>query len=254
MPMERRMTKSTVVLAEGSSSLESKSRELTTGSLEALGTLDIKGTTEIGGTLGFGKLEERGGALIEARAFFCRSRAVIKMNHCAIQKNAFAACDEMRSSVAISDRKNPLVCPKPRRLDLFNHTINDPIKPLRWYLSHQTELCDSKAGTELLDIILTKGSATQVASSPPFFCGSPPSRAANPVIQDARFGEEKLTPLSPMQIPVSSGLSSSPSSSARKGGCVRTKFGHKPAAVRIEGFEFDCLDRDRRNCSIPAVA
>ena len=88
----------------------------------------------------------------------------------------------------------------------------------------------------------------QVASSPPFYCGSPPCRVSNPVIQDARFGNEKITPLSPA--PPSPPPSSS---SARKGGgCVRMKFGHTPAAVRIEGF--DCLRRDGRNCSISAVA
>lgn len=96
-------------------------------------------------------------------------------------------------------------------------------------------------------------SFTQVVSSPPFFCGSPPSRVANPLIQDARFGDEKITPLSPLSpVPPMNGLSAaSPSSSAKKGGCVRANFGNKPA-VRIEGF--DCLDRDKRNCSIPALA
>ncbi|KAF2311086.1 hypothetical protein GH714_019426 [Hevea brasiliensis] len=127
-------------------------------------------------------------------------------------------------------------------------------------VSHQAEVCDSKAGTDLLEIILTKGgcgveqSCTQVASSPPFFCGSPPSRVANPLSQDARFGDEKISPISPlMPVPIlsPSGLSSSPTSSTRKAGCVRSNFGNKPA-VRIEGF--DCLDRDRRNCSIPALA
>ncbi|PNT00409.2 hypothetical protein POPTR_015G047100v4 [Populus trichocarpa] len=120
--------------------------------------------------------------------------------------------------------------------------------------SHHAEMADSKAGAELLDIILTKGGyggdkpGFQVASSPPFYCGSPPCRVSNPVIQDARFGNEKITPLSPA--PPSPPPSSS---SARKGGgCVRMKFGHTPAAVRIEGF--DCLRRDGRNCSISAVA
>ncbi|KAF5193210.1 Metallocarboxypeptidase [Thalictrum thalictroides] len=165
----------------------------------------------------------------------------------------------MKNSVSISsDRKQDcVVCPKPRRLGILNHSMNDPIRTLRWQLSLQTEVNDSKAGNELMEIILSKGgngtehssSTTQVASSPPpFFCGSPPSRATNPLIQDARFGEEKLlTPLSPLSI-----HTSSPSSSMRKVGCVRAKFGHKPAPVRVEGF--DCLDRDRRNCSIPAVA
>uniref|UniRef100_A0A5B7B0W9 Translocase subunit seca n=1 Tax=Davidia involucrata TaxID=16924 RepID=A0A5B7B0W9_DAVIN len=182
------------------------------------------------------------------------------MNHCAIQQNAFASCEEMRNSVSVSlsDNRDSVVCPKPRRLGVLNTAINDPIRPLRWHMSYQTELSDSKAGTDLLDIILAKGgygaeqSVTQVASSPPFFCGSPPSRVSNPLIQDARFGDEKVTPISPLSIPIPSGLSSpSPSSSTRKGGCVRANFGNKPA-VRVEGF--DCLDRDRRNCSIPALA
>ncbi|CAL5399649.1 unnamed protein product [Camellia sinensis] len=180
-----------------------------------------------------------------------------KMNHCAVQqKNAFAACEEMRSSVSVcfstSDRRETVVCPKPRRLAL------DPIRSLRWHVSHQQELCESKAGTDLLDIILPKGSyggeqsyAPVASSPPPFFCGSPPSRVSNPLIQDDRFGDERFTPVSPRSIPIPSGLSSSPASSSRKGACVRANFGNNPA-VRIEGF--DCLDRDRRNCSIPALA
>ncbi|KAA8532706.1 hypothetical protein F0562_032739 [Nyssa sinensis] len=181
------------------------------------------------------------------------------MYHCVIQQNSFAAREEMRSSVSVSlcDKRDPVVCPKPRRLGVLNTAINDPIRPLRWHMSYQTELSDSKAAADLLDIIVAKGgygveqSVTQVASSPPFFCGSPPSRVSNPLIQDARFGDEKVTPISPRSIPIPSGKSSSPSSSSRKGGCVRANFGNNPA-VRVEGF--DCLDRDRRNCSIPALA
>ncbi|EEF30750.1 uncharacterized protein LOC8285779 [Ricinus communis] len=189
------------------------------------------------------------------------------MKQCAIQTSAFSTREEIRSSVSgtMSERRDPVVCPKPRRFGLFNASVNDhPVRSLRWHLSHQTEICESKAGNDLLDIILTKGgcygveqqSCTQVASSPPpFFCGSPPSRVANPLIQDARFGEEELSPISPlMPMPIqppSSSSSSSPTSSGRKGGCVRANFGNKPA-VRVEGF--DCLDRDRRSCSIPALA
>ncbi|KAJ8564728.1 hypothetical protein K7X08_001188 [Anisodus acutangulus] len=173
------------------------------------------------------------------------------MNHCATQRSNFAAREEMmRSYSSISDKKDGVVCPKPRRFS--------PMRPLRWHVSHQQDLCDSRAGADLLDIILTKGgsgvdqSAVQVASSPPFFCGSPPSRVSNPLIQDSRFGDEKVTPVSPRAIPIPSGMASSPSSSARKGGCVsRANFGHNPA-VRVEGF--DCLDRGRRNSSIPALA
>ncbi|KAF9588593.1 hypothetical protein IFM89_013445 [Coptis chinensis] len=183
------------------------------------------------------------------------------MTQCVYQQNALAAaCEEMKNnnnntSSYSNDRRDFVVCPKPRRLGVLNHSMNDPIRTLRWQLSHQVEVNESKAGVDLMELILSKGgngaeqsAATHVASSPPFFCGSPPSRATNPLIQDARFGEEKLpAPLSPLSI-----QSSSPSSSTTRKGCVRAKFGHKPAAVRIEGF--DCLDRDRRNCSIPAVA
>uniref|UniRef100_A0A2N9F2Y2 Uncharacterized protein n=1 Tax=Fagus sylvatica TaxID=28930 RepID=A0A2N9F2Y2_FAGSY len=159
----------------------------------------------------------------------------------------------MRGSVSISDLKGPMVCPKPRR-ELEFWLTNNSLRPLRWHMSHQAEVCDSKAGADLLDMILMREgygleqSATQFASSPPYFCGSPPSRSVNPLIQDARFGDEKVAP---SVIPSPSGVSS-PSSSSRKGGCVRMKYGLKPAAVRVEGF--DCLNRDRQNSSIPAFA
>ncbi|XP_051145523.1 uncharacterized protein LOC127261287 isoform X1 [Andrographis paniculata] len=134
------------------------------------------------------------------------------------------------AAAAAADRCERVVCPKPRRLGL----------PLRWHSSNQQEAFDSKAGNELLDIIvLAKGEfgsesePDHVATSPPFFCGSPPGRASNPLIQDSRFMEGIQTPIS------------NPSPSPRKGGCNPT--------VRVEGF--DCLDRDRgRGCSIPALA
>ncbi|BBH04321.1 hypothetical protein Prudu_015423, partial [Prunus dulcis] len=38
-------------------------------------------------------------------------------------------------------------------------------------------------------------SSNQLASLPPFFCGSPPSRASYPVIQDEQFGNSsKMAP------------------------------------------------------------
>lgn len=148
-----------------------------------------------------------------------------------------------------------VVCPKPRRLGLLNNSsIDYPIRPMMRppMINYQQEIEeDSGVRAELLDIILPKASCYPersggfVASSPPpFFCGSPPSRASNPVIQDERFGNGNGS-FSPFSM-----APPSPSSSAR--GCVPVKFGHSPAAVRIEGF--NCLSRDRRNCSISAVA
>ncbi|PPR97698.1 hypothetical protein GOBAR_AA22961 [Gossypium barbadense] len=105
------------------------------------------------------------------------------MNRCSLQENAsVSAYDHQRGG--------PVVCPKPRRIGVL---ANNPNRPLRLHLSHQAEVSDLRAGAELLDIILKKEdfgieqSATQVASSPPFFCGSPPSRVSNPLVQDAQF-------------------------------------------------------------------
>lgn len=154
-------------------------------------------------------------------------------------------CEEMMSAAA-ADRHERVVCPKPRRLGLMNNTGND--NPFR----HSFD-------SDALDLLFFKGGcglenfnrSTQLASSPPYFCGSPPSRVANPLIQDARFGDEKPK-LLPLFSPAASPPSSPPPSAGRKGGCVRVNFGNNPA-VRIEGF--DCrLDRERRNRSIPALA
>ncbi|PQQ09004.1 uncharacterized protein Pyn_14789 [Prunus yedoensis var. nudiflora] len=97
------------------------------------------------------------------------------MNHFNVQhQNAsFMGCEDIRGSAFISDTKDPVVCPKPRRVGILS---NSPIRPLRWQMSsHQSEFCDSKAGAELLDLILRKEgygleqSLNEVASSPHIF-------------------------------------------------------------------------------------
>ncbi|KAL9234068.1 hypothetical protein vseg_008982 [Gypsophila vaccaria] len=163
-------------------------------------------------------------------------------NYCAIQQNGVVVASSK------SRNRTSMVCPQPRRV------------AATWQLGHQVEVSEARAGSELLDIILSKGSEkpnTQVASSPPFFSGSPPSRVSNPLIKDARFRAEKqlippFLPLTSSPVPTSPGSSPSPNSSLRNGGCIRANFGNYPA-IRVEGF--DCLDRDRRrNCSIPGLA
>lgn len=189
------------------------------------------------------------------------------MNHCGIQQSTVVGLEEVKSSVSlISEGRVALVCPKPRRLGQLNTAVNNTVRPSRWHFSNQHEGSDTKAVADILeDIILTKGGygaaeqrdgPHQVASSPPFFCGSPPRRVSNPVIMDARFGDEQqhvTPPGSPRTIPTSSSIvvSSPSASTGRKGGCVRANFGNNPG-VRVEGF--DCLDSDRRNCSIPTLA
>ncbi|KAG2295238.1 hypothetical protein Bca4012_003566 [Brassica carinata] len=113
--------------------------------------------------------------------------------------------------------------------------------------SRAADVSDCKAGADLLNIIRRKEEETLpgVASSPPFFLGSPPCRVSNPLAQDARFGDNKLNPISPF-------LPSPSPSRVKGGGCGRVKFGIKPAAVIVKGF--DCLNRDRQNSSITAMA
>ncbi|KAK9038941.1 hypothetical protein V6N11_023782 [Hibiscus sabdariffa] len=184
---------------------------------------------------------------------FLLFRFLKKMNHINLQQNVatVSAYEEMGgfiSSISDHQKASPVVCPKPRRIRVLS---NNPIRPFRLHMSHQADVSDSKASAELLDIILNKGDlwgeqpAAEAASPPPFFRGSPPSRATNPLVQDARFGDERFAALSALQVP-----SSSPS--VHKGGRVRMSFDLKPAAIRIEGF--DCLNRDSQNSRVPAMA
>lgn len=85
---------------------------------------------------------------------------------------------------------------------------------------------------DLQEGFLGEGCAS-ISSSPPFFFGSPPCRAQNPLAQDAHFMVQKHGPT----------VSSSPSDSASlpSASHSRVKFGNKQAAVRVEGF--DCQSR-----------
>ncbi|KAG2295359.1 hypothetical protein Bca52824_042028 [Brassica carinata] len=163
------------------------------------------------------------------------------MNHCnLLQQNAFES-----RGFAVPSVSSSLVCPKPRRVGILSINVISPFRLL--HSSSQSgaaDVCDSKAGADLLDIIRRKEETLSgVTLSPPFFLGSPPRRVSNPLAQDARFGDNKLNPISPL-IP-------SPSR-VKGGGCGLVKFGIKPAAVRVEGF--DCLNRDRQSSSIPTMA
>ncbi|KAI4319207.1 hypothetical protein MLD38_032834 [Melastoma candidum] len=152
-----------------------------------------------------------------------------------------------------------VVCPKPCRAGACNHPVVLPSRVS--YGQHGGDTIDFAAGAELLDIILAKGGyggerfGAPAALSPPYFNGSPPCRVSNPVIQDAHFGTEHFTPLSPSSpspFITSSGRKSGGGGGDR-GGCVRMmKFGHKTPAIRIEGF--DCLGRDCQPCGISTVA
>ncbi|KAM7279053.1 hypothetical protein ACFE04_006187 [Oxalis oulophora] len=169
------------------------------------------------------------------------------MDHCNLHQDPTITFFEEKRDFFSEQKKDTLVCPMPHRLASIANGTN---RTLRWQISHQAQLSDSTAWAELHDIFRNKEgyglerSASQVASSPPFY-GSPPSRAANPLVQDARFKDEKNTPST---FPISPSNLRSPSSSSCKGGCARRTFGLKPAAVRVEGF--DCLNRDNQTSRI----
>uniref|UniRef100_M1CT42 Uncharacterized protein n=1 Tax=Solanum tuberosum TaxID=4113 RepID=M1CT42_SOLTU len=183
------------------------------------------------------------------------------MNMYAYQQKALVGCvgvgETERVDISVS---NGVVCPKPRKLGFFDSdsvNVEEPIRPyqLMQFINEEMEACELKAGAELLDIILTKGSYEvdranfEVDSSPPFFYGSPPSRARNPLIQDAQFGNHNFVPILPIPERAVAPSPPPPSSTIMSGGgCVRVKFGNKQAPVRIEGF--NC----RGNCGISAVA
>ncbi|KAJ6800427.1 uncharacterized protein M6B38_389070 [Iris pallida] len=138
--------------------------------------------------------------------------------------DSFSACEEMRA---------PLVCPRPRRIG--SGTV-DPIRLHQWQTSHQADPLSLRPGVELLDIFLSED------SSPPFFCGSPPARSANPLIHDVQFRQVDTNPHPPPP--------SSPAPASVKGCSTWTKFGFAPAPVRVEGF--DC--GRSRSRGIPAFA
>ncbi|KAK9683203.1 hypothetical protein RND81_10G123100 [Saponaria officinalis] len=187
------------------------------------------------------------------------------MNRWEIQQNTIVVgCEEIRNPVAVSGRvsqsdpKGPVFCPKPRRVGFLGGNLMS----LRWQKSQQAEINDAKAGAELLDLIFMRKeghsedqSCREIASSPPFFCGTPPSRVSNPLVHDAQFGDDNLSPLSTLQLasPSTSPLPSMSPSSMKSGG-VRMKFGLKSPTVRVEGFDFDCLSRDHQNSRVTAMA
>ncbi|KAH1192996.1 hypothetical protein GmHk_19G054127 [Glycine max] len=86
-------------------------------------------------------------------AFYCGIKLILKMNCYGLQQNAFAACEEMRGPVNFVEQKEPVICPKPRRVGVVS---NMPMRHLRWHFNPQAEGSDSKAGAELLEIMFKK--------------------------------------------------------------------------------------------------
>ncbi|KAK8959174.1 hypothetical protein KSP40_PGU022389 [Platanthera guangdongensis] len=147
----------------------------------------------------------------------------------------------MKSSTFFAQGERQVICPRPRRLH-----PSAAVRPFRLNAVFPAETSDLKPVNDLLDFLLPK----QCDSTPPFFCGSPPSRSNNPVVHDARFGEAALAgPIPVPPPPIGYGSASSSSRSA----CARVRYGFSPAPVRVEGF--DCLDRETsQSRGVPAFA
>eukprot|EP00249_Psilotum_nudum_P006799 c20068_g1_i1 orf=1-306(-) len=89
-----------------------------------------------------------------------------------------------RSSVHRDGVDKKLICPKPRRLAVGFCASSDLRKPVPNLRSQGSVAAEGDAGGELLDILLSKGDlgdSSSLCSSLPHLCGSPPSRASNPL-------------------------------------------------------------------------
>ncbi|KAE9612480.1 hypothetical protein Lal_00033255 [Lupinus albus] len=177
------------------------------------------------------------------------------MNHYNFHEIDLISLEEMRDSSTIYDTKGTVFCPKPLRVMVFpDMPLTTRSSRMKFY--EQSDGSDSKDLAEIVDIILEEGYCiNHEPSSPPYFLGSPPIRATNPLIQDDKFGYGKNNSqpifsvssspsLTSSPLSTSLGLSSPSSSPWRKGGCVRTKFGIKSTPVRVVGFD----------CNVHAVA
>lgn len=159
----------------------------------------------------------------------------------------FAALNTKESRTEMGDRgrfraghqadacEEEVICPKPRKMAFISYCAPELIKPMRqWQSSSQLPECE--AGSEILEIFLNKnacGESPNLGCSPPYYFGSPPSRAGNPIVHDVQFHKS-----SPSAILAKPKAPSGPS------------FPASPS-VRIEGF--DCARQDSR-CSVAAIA
>lgn len=108
---------------------------------------------------------------------------------------------------------------------------------------------DCEANREILEIFLRKKNSCSDSSSfgcsPPYFSGSPPCRAGNPLVRDVEFSNQRPPPS-----PVAAAMQPKPA--------AKVPTYRASPCVRVEGFDssgrgFECTGRDAR-CRVPAFA
>ncbi|GAQ80258.1 hypothetical protein KFL_000500100 [Klebsormidium nitens] len=128
------------------------------------------------------------------------------------------------------DGGNELVCPRAAKMPAEPHA--DLMSKAR---RRRNLVRGEEVGRELVDILLAKKvfGEPSCPASPPFLACSPPSRAGNPVIKDARFSFHSIGP---------SGL-----------GASCQAFRPCAAAVRVEGFaEKTLFSPPKMSSAVPA--
>ncbi|KAK4804695.1 hypothetical protein SAY86_004512 [Trapa natans] len=168
------------------------------------------------------------------------------MEHCqSFQQNALIASHEgIRGLFSILGPKDSIVCPMPRRATLSPFSS---LWPMKYNMSHEIEQCNSEAGLELLDPLAKLDSVVDMdhaSEIAPLFSGSPPSRAINPLIQDAKFKYEASNLFTVFPDVSQQGLPSPPLY-GHNGYMRRPTKAKPPASVRIEGFNI--LGRESKN-------
>ncbi|CAM6109675.1 unnamed protein product [Calypogeia fissa] len=152
--------------------------------------------------------------------------------------------DRRRIRTGFRDQhEEEVICPKPRRVTNVSCPPAEFLKTSRRRRSHSSQVrAEGEAGFEILDIFLSRsgfGDSSSFGCSPPYFCGSPPSRSGNPLIHDVQFTHQRIP---------SAQSSLSSLVSQQKSFCAAS-YGANPS-VRVEGFVSSAEVR----CSVPALA
>ncbi|GLJ46227.1 hypothetical protein SUGI_0973910 [Cryptomeria japonica] len=151
---------------------------------------------------------------------------------CHIYRNARR---RQRSGIHKDMSQKQVICPEPRRAPVVDSLVDELHKTCCWPPSNSMVQDEGDAGREILDIFLRKSGYGDSNGSVPYFCGSPPVRAHNPLVNDVKFVRKDLP---------------SPSVSLTQKSSCGASYGTNPS-VRVEGF---ACSSSEKQCIVPALA